>query len=403
MSSIRRILSGISSAAAWATRLEVTAPIRHQPTQPVEPVRPGFSDHSDFQSAEESEYSLLATHSPNLAGQRRKGFDPMGAYTGRSDFQARPARYHHLLGTNIPAPPARYWEAWRARSAPSPEPQEPQTAVSSRSRASQEPSLVATADLEKSFELAGEGDSVLLYTPKDKKGEGGRSVVQRADGSITDPVDPENRLADAQAWESAHPELQRAVSLSRDDLELVLAMPEGRARNEVLSELANTDTPEDSSVDGAQGDGFMPSLDDLPVEAEASADPETEYNDFMPSVEDLPGSREPMESLLTTPPGSEPLSPEELTAQLSPTGEVAEGRTPLEVAEQAALRGTPEMQAQVATALYEKSQMPELSDAPAYTRGAALAAAGSPLAAHALLQRVGEANLADFVRSVMQA
>jgi hypothetical protein len=238
-----------------------------------------------------------------------------------------------------------------------------------------------------------------MYTPK--AGEGGRSVVQHADGSITDPADPENRLASAQEWESAHPELKRAVSLSRDDLELVLAMPEGRSRDEVLSELANPDTLE--GEDGAHGDGFMPSLDDLPVEADATPDPETAYNDFMPSLEDLPGSHEPAASLHTAPPGSGPLSPEELETQLSPSGELAEGRTPLEVAEQAALRGTPEMQAQVATVLYEKSQTPGLAEAPAYTRGAALAASGSPQAAHALLQHVGEANLADFVRSVMQA
>jgi hypothetical protein len=393
MSSIRRILSGISTAAAWAARLEVTAPIRHQPMAPVEPVRRGFSDHSDFQSADEAEHSLLAAHAPNLAGRPRKGFDPLGAYTGRSDFQARPARYHHLLGTNIPAPPSRYWESSRSRSTPTPPPPQPQAAVSSRG-----PSVAAPGDLEKSFEAMGEEDSVLLYTPK--SGEGGRSVVQHADGSITDPADPDNRLADAQAWESAHPELTRTVSLSRDDLELVLAMPEGRSRDEVLSELADTDMREAS---GAEAGGFIPSLDDLPVDAEPLHEPETAFDDFMPSLEDLPGSREPVASLHVAPPGSEPLSPEELEAQLSPAGELAEGRTPLEVAEQAAQRGTPEMQAQVATALYEKSQTPGFSEAPAYTRGAALAASGSPQAAHALLQRVGEANLADFVRSVMQA
>ena len=33
----------------------------------------------------------------------------------------------------------------------------------------------------------------------------------------------------------------------------------------------------------------------------------------------------------------------------------------------------------------------------------ALAASGSPKAAQALLQHVGQANLADFVRTVMQA
>src|SRR5262245_30636571 len=116
MTTIRRILSGISTAATWAARLEVTAPIRHQPLAPVEPVRRGFSDQSDFQSSEEAEHSLLEAHSPNLTGRSRKGADPLSAYTGESDFQARLPRYQHLLGTNVPPPPPRYWEAWRSRA-----------------------------------------------------------------------------------------------------------------------------------------------------------------------------------------------------------------------------------------------------------------------------------------------
>jgi hypothetical protein len=110
MTSIRRLLSGISSSAVtWAARYEVTAPVRQKPTVPIEPVRRGFSDHSDFRSSEEAEHSLLDAYAPNLAGRARRNLDPMGAYTGRSDFQARLPRYQHLLGTNVPPPPARYW------------------------------------------------------------------------------------------------------------------------------------------------------------------------------------------------------------------------------------------------------------------------------------------------------
>lgn len=396
MSSIRRILSGISSAAAWAARLEVTAPPRHQPTVPIEPVRRGFSDHSDFQSAQEVEHSLLAAHAPSLAGRPRKGVDPLSVYTGHSDFQARFPRYHHLLGTNVPPPPARYWEAARSRPAPAAEPQEPPAATSTRS-----PRLTATADLEKAFELSGEEDSVLMYTAKG--GESGRAVIQHADGTITDPADAEHRLPDAQAWESAHPDLKRAVSLSRNDLELVLAMPEGDARDEVLSELAAPDSAEAASVNSAVGEGFIPSLDDLPLEAEPLLEPEAAYTDFMPSLEDLPGGVKPRASLLEAPWDAVPLSPEEPKARLSLSDELAGGRSPLEVAEQTARRGTPAWQAEVATALYEQSQAPGFAEAPVYTRGAALAASGSPQAARALLQHVGEANLADFVRSVMQA
>jgi len=398
MSSIRRILSGISTAATWAARLEVTAPIRHQPTAPVEPVRQGFSDHSDFQSAQEAEHSLLEAHAPNLAGRSRQSSDPMSAYTGHSDFQARLPRYQHLLGTNVPPPPARYWEAGRSRSG------------SSASQASQtrqdtdtgsRPSLSATTDLEKSFELAGEDDSVLLYTPQE--GEGGRSVIQHPDGSLTDPEDPEHRFPDAQAWESAHPELKRAVTLSRDDLELVLAMPEGDARNEILSELANPEPFGASSSDGAAGDAFMPSLDDLPVETDSPPDASAAFDGFMPSLEDLPGGIEPAAQRLADTGDSASVSPEQVEAQLPAPGELAEGQSPLEVAGRVAQQGTPELQARVATELYEKSLAPETPEASAYTRGAALAASGSPQAAQALLQRVGEGSLGDFVRSVMQA
>ncbi|MBN1209478.1 MAG: hypothetical protein JXB05_31795 [Myxococcaceae bacterium] len=398
MTSIRRLLSGISSAANWAARLEVTAPIRHQPTAPVEPVRRGFSDHSDFQSADEAQRSLLDAHAPNLAGSRRKSQDPLRVYSGLSDFQGYLPRYQHLLGINVPPPPNRYWEAARSRpAAPEAPPEQPAQEAAAR------PGLAPTTDLEKSLELAGEDDSVLLYAAEGA--EEGRSVIQHPDGSITDPTAPDSRFADAQAWERANPELKRTLSLSRNDLELVLAMPEGPARDEVLSELAGTDGA--PATYEAASDAFIPSMDDLPMALEPEPELATSEG-FMPSLEDLPGeelpgSGEPVAPLLAAAEDAVPLSPEELEARFSPTGALAEGQRPLEVAELVARRGTAEMQARVATALYEQSLLPEAGEAPAYARGAALAGSASSEATQALLQRAGEARLADFVRAVMQA
>ncbi len=403
MTSIRRLISGISSSAVSWTRLEVTAPLRQKTTAPVEPVRRGFSDHSDFQSSEEAEYSLLDAHAANLAGRPRRLQDPLKSYTGLSDFQARLPRYQHLLGTHVPPPPPRYWEASRSRSAQA-APQTPQGAGHGT-----RPGLTATTDLEKSFELAGEEDSVLLYSGKDGEDgrSEGRSVVQHADGSVTDPSAPDSPFADAAAWEAAHPELERSVSLSRDDLELVLAMPEGSARDEVLTELAHPEqSPLDSDMDtreaSAPSDAFMPSLDDIPVASEPEPQQEASGG-FMPSLEDLPGMHEPMAQLLEATQDSVPLSAEELESHFGPTGALAEGKSPLEVAGLVARRGTPEMQAQVAGALYEQSQRTGAPEAGGYARGSALAASASPQATSAFLQHVGQAHLADFVRSVMQA
>lgn len=396
MTSIRRLLSGISSSAVSWARYEVTAPLRQKSTAPVEPVRRGFSDHSDFQSSEEAEHSLLDAHAPNLAGRPRRTSDPIAAYTGRSDFQFRAPRYQHLLGTNIPPPPRRYWEAGRAQSSQATEAEQAARPGDSGTRAG----LTAPTDLEKSLELAGAEDSVLLYA---SQGEGGgRSVVQHADGSVSDPEEPEKRFADAQEWESAHPDLSKSVALSRNDLELVLAMPEGEARDEVLSELASTADFSPSGDVGASGDAFIPSLDDLPLNAEPEPD-QVESEGFMPSLDDLPGGDESMAQLLAATEDSVPLTPEELQSCFGPTGELTEGRGPMDVASLVARRGTPEMQAQVAATLHERSRTPELSDAGTWSRGAALAASASPEASYAFLHHVGEAQLADFVRSVMQS
>ncbi|HEX8698162.1 MAG TPA: hypothetical protein VF815_04955, partial [Myxococcaceae bacterium] len=390
--SIRRLLSGISTSATWAARYEVSAPVRQKPTAPVEPVRRGFSDQSDFQSAAEAEGSPLSARAPYLAGSSRKAREALSVYSGMSDFQAALPRYQHLLGVNIPPPPARL-----APAAPRFQQAAPVQDEATRERATR-PGLGSTADLQKAFEQASEEDQVRLYS--NGSDEGGRSVIRHPDGSVTDPRAPGSHFKDLAAWERANPGLTHAASLSRNDLELVLAMPEGEARDEVLAELASADTGLDS-FDAAGGD-FMPSLDDLPVNAEpeeatASADA------FMPSMDDLPASSEPAEALLE--PGGEDrvLSAEELESLLSPTGALAGGQRPLDVAVQVAQRGTSEQQARAATALYERSQEPAAVDAPAYQHGAALVGSSSPEATQALLQRMGEAGIQDFVRTMLQA
>jgi hypothetical protein len=394
MSSIRRLMSGISTSAAWAARFEVSAPIRQKPTAPVEPVRRGFSDHSDFQSAAEAERSPLEAFAPNLAGLSRKAKEALRVYSGHSDFQAAFPRYQHLLGVNIPPPPSRHAPPSRFQSAA------PTASEAPPSEGTTRPGLTATADLEKTFERMAEEDSVRLYTAE--SAEGGRSVIQHPDGSVTDPKAPESRFSDVGAWEKAHPDLTHAAMLSRNDLELVLSMPEGAARNEVLAELASGG----DSFTGAQsldaaGDDFMPSIDDLPVNAEPEADTES-ADAFIPSLEDLPGSNEPTEALLEAAAEDRPLSSEELDALLQPTEAQAE-QHPLNVAGQVAQRGTWEMQARVATTFYERSQAPGLREAQAYQQGAALAASSSPEATQALLHHIGDARLADFVRTVLQA
>ncbi|MDC0713959.1 hypothetical protein POL68_36170 [Stigmatella sp. ncwal1] len=391
MSSIRRILSGISSTA-WATRYEALAPIRQAPPAPVAPVQRGFSGQSDFQSAQEVERSPLSAHAPGLAGQPRNA-DMLRGYAGLSDFQAALPRYQHLLGTNIPPPPGSHsWGMPGSRSSAAQASLEP-----SRGNASA-PGLTAPADLEKSAQLAGEEDSVLLYT---SEGDApGRSVVQHADGRVTDPSAPETPFPDAAAWEQANPGLTRALSLSRSDADLVLDMPEGTARDEILSELASTFNPSDSAA--TTGDGFMPSFDDVPTHTEPSAD-EATADAFMPSLDDLPGARQAADAPLASTDEVLPLSAEEFAGLLSPTGALAEGKDPMEAARQVSSRGTAGQQTQLAMALYEQGQTPGPGEAPPFQRAAALTASAHPEATQALLQQIGEPRLADFVRSVMQA
>lgn len=123
MSSIRRILSGISSSISRA-RLDVEAePVSplapREPLQPIAPVRRGFSDESDFQADVGDLDGSLAAHAPNLAGHSTSGLSgSSGSLSGpapqqlrvfsgessfESSFESASPRYAQRLGSQLPS------------------------------------------------------------------------------------------------------------------------------------------------------------------------------------------------------------------------------------------------------------------------------------------------------------
>jgi hypothetical protein len=125
MSSIRRVLSGISNSISRA-RLDVeTEPVSpltpREPLLPVAPVRRGFSDQSDFQAEPGDLDSSLAAHAPHLAGRASASSGATGAagasggpspqqlrvFSGESSFESSfessTPRYAQLLGSQFPS------------------------------------------------------------------------------------------------------------------------------------------------------------------------------------------------------------------------------------------------------------------------------------------------------------
>lgn len=434
MTSIRRVASGIASSISRATSLssslEVTAPVRKEVAPPVEPVRRGFSDQSDFQPGVEDLESPLLGHVPLLAGRPGEPTpEPLRSYTGESDFQARAPRYGHLLGTNVPPPRA---------SLPGQQAPGGIRASSFLAGHTSRPS-VDGASLKQAHALAGPEDRVLLYLREEDVP--GHAVVCHLDGHVTDPVAPDVRYADSASWERSHPGLSHPTVLTRDDVELVLGTPEGPERDELLAYFA----PDAGSVDDsfepatppADTGGFIADLSDLPQAPApedllalldagnaSSSDFMVQETDAQPAHVDAPSMlvadnvplERPTTPAVPTPvlatstlaaPAPEPLVPDlsdlpgavdvrpERLATLSPNES-------LDIARDVAASGSPEQQAQVATALYTRAQTPETAEATTLQRAAALAASGSPEATQALLSQVGDANVSDFVRAVMQ-
>ncbi|QSQ19791.1 hypothetical protein JY651_31470 [Pyxidicoccus parkwayensis] len=113
MSTIRRVLSGISSSISRA-RLDVDTEVKpltpREPLQPVEHVRRGFSDESEFQTEVDDLDTSLAAHAPSLAGASgasASGASPeqLRVFSGESSFESggTRSRYAQLLGSQLPA------------------------------------------------------------------------------------------------------------------------------------------------------------------------------------------------------------------------------------------------------------------------------------------------------------
>lgn len=421
MTSIRRLPPGIASAISRSTSLEVSAPVRQKETVPVEPVRTGFSEESDFQPSADDVDSLLFAHTPLLAGRPGEPTpEPLRSYTGASDFQALAPKYGHLLGTNIPPPGTRSLPTQAG----------PGIRASTLQAGHAHRPLLKGATLEQAHALAGPEDQVLRYPGADSFT--GHSVVRHADGRITDPSAPRAAYADTAAWERAHPGQGRPTVLSREDVELVLGTPEGPARDELLAYFApEGGEPVDSfepSVVLGDDSGFTADLSDLPLppapeDLLSLLDATQPATDFTVQESDAAAALEDSEPIevLELEAELEPVAPESVAtpapeapfadAVTSHAGvhvpferfnEMSTGES-LETARQVAASGSPEQQAQVATALYARGQATSGVDSATYQRAAALAASGSPEATQALLSQVGEANVPAFVRTVMRA
>ncbi len=421
MTFIRRLPPGIASPIARSTSLEVTAPVRKQEeTAPVEPVRRGFSDQSEFQADVDGADAPLYAHAPLLSG--RPGAptpEPLRSYTGASDFQARAPRYGYLLGTNVPPP----------RSLPRRDGLLETLSASQLQAQQSARSTTSGATLEQALALAPPDAQVLFYAGAENLA--GHAVVRHWDGHVTDPNAPTLRYPDTTAWERSHPGHERPTVLSREDVELVLATPEGPERDELLAYLAPegegpVDAFEPALASGGDT-GFMADLSDLPLPPAPeellsvldasrdtgfvadSADVPSVVVDDAPSVQVAPDIvPEPLTSEAPAAPVASPsvvevreahaavdVQPERLLAMSA--------NASLQLAGDVARSGTPEQRTQVATALYARSQTAAVGEAATFQRAAALSAAGSPEATQALLTQVGASNLTALVGTLLAA
>ncbi|XXF79465.1 hypothetical protein P2318_06850 [Myxococcaceae bacterium GXIMD 01537] len=379
MTSIRRLLPGISSALTRATSLEVTAPARKETAPPVEPVHRGFSDQSDFQPDIQGEVdSQVSIHAPLLAERPGEPLpEPLRGFTGASDFQARAPRYGYLLGTNVPPP--GLGAASRGAAPPG------VRASSLHAEHAARPAL-SGASLEQAQAHAGADDEVLLYPGTESLPE--HAVVRHWDGHVTDPLAPTVRYPDSTAWERAHAGHASPTVLKKEDVDLVLGTAEGPERDALLAYFA----PDAGAVDSFEpvaastgGDaGFFADLSDLPTppapeDLLSLLDAGSGASDFLVDAADV-------QPLLAREPST-------VEAEDVPTPDV--GASALDA------RGTPAQQVEEASALYARSQTSEVADATEYQRAAALAASGSPEATQALLSQVGEPNLPAFVSTLL--
>lgn len=223
MSSIRRVLSGISSAIS-RTRLDVgTEPVTplnpREPLVPVAPVRRGFSDQSDFQAEVEDVGASLAAHAPHLEGVGTSSGGPtpeqLRVFSGESSFESggSRSRYAQMLGSQLPSS---------------------------------------------------------LGAPQERSG--GASPVSAGRGRGVGAADMDDLLSpDAAAWELQNLDTSAASAVDPEDLLFMLDAPGATGRADPLLAQGLTDVFEDgpagaSGVGAATTQGVDP-LDDISMDA----------------------------------------------------------------------------------------------------------------------------------------
>ncbi|WP_224248906.1 hypothetical protein [Hyalangium gracile] len=102
--------------------------------------------------------------------------------------------------------------------------------------------------LESAYESARPGDQILLY--RDADDPVGHAVVQRPDGSISDPNEPGKVYASRAEWEAAHTDYHQPVSIPQSHLRQVFAQPPGPQRDAVIQKLGLTSIAYRQVADG---------------------------------------------------------------------------------------------------------------------------------------------------------
>lgn len=89
--------------------------------------------------------------------------------------------------------------------------------------------------LERAANEAQPGDSVVLL--EDERDPVGHAVVQRADGSVTDPNSPDTEYASLEVYQAENPHYSNPVSVSDGDVERILGTPPGAQRRALIENL----------------------------------------------------------------------------------------------------------------------------------------------------------------------
>jgi len=89
--------------------------------------------------------------------------------------------------------------------------------------------------LERAYDLAGPNDSVLMLD--DKLDDSGHAVVRHADGSISDPNNPDKKYASIADYLKANSRYQDPIAVKKTVLDQILGLPPGPERDAMIAKL----------------------------------------------------------------------------------------------------------------------------------------------------------------------